>query len=917
MAEEKYIERKPEKGVEHDFYDFRRKGIEILQQLSGNNWTDFNLHDPGLTILEQCCYALTELVYKSKFPIRDYLTGNDGNIDYQKLALYMPWQIYPSSPVTSIDTRKVLLDEVADLTNVWLLKSDVSGLYNILIDIPDEYHSSPDKIKSISQKVKKAYCKNRRLCENINKITLLKSEIIDVVASVKIDEAFEAEIILAEVFLKINDYFSPGYRRISYDDKSSEIKDLDVLFDGPLLENGFIPDTSLQNIRYEFNTAELIGKILQIEGITNIVSLHFENKGSRVSDHLKYEKKDLNPGFVIPENKRDLKIKLIKSGRQITVNLNKAKGIYKKKLAFSNLKYYNVNDIENTLQVAPGIYRNFNEHYTIQNDFPDIYGIGEFGIPDSESNERKAQAKQLKAYLSVFDQTMFNYVNQLQNLKHLYSINNSESTYSFSTLYRDFPLSEIVLLNDKDIDKKFKKLQKLIDYNYLRKNELLDYIISLYGDELDLRALVDYNYYDDDYEKIIIQLKVLFLKNITSINQRKGIGINYLKSDNDTICNGMRNRSLLELGINNFSERMLSDEFIKYGLNLLNDEDFLTYKTGADSIAFTWTDEEITGFYDVLEQEVKDEIDFDYIKNLKDDFYLISKNIIYDSLLKFGVDLKFYKVGVLKGTEFYTVVFKSPNEENWQNMGMFKTNKAAILGINRLQKLLKTLNIKSEGVHLLEKILLKGSWSLTKYSVSIKLPDIDLTLRCLSIPDTWKMNELDENLYNHMQDISHFSIEEIENPESISIKLNFFGLEFLSTEIFNTSEQAEEQIEIFTNALSGLTIKKFRETGIDHKANKEVLFSQESLSNRICLILPSWTSRFSNSKFRMYVEGILHKNCPAHIYPEFYWMDFIHMEKFEKYYQNWLKSMSTEDEDQVENYSFKILSLLESHKNNS
>ena len=39
----------------------REMGIEEIQKLSGKIWTDFNLHDPGVTILEQLCYALTDL----------------------------------------------------------------------------------------------------------------------------------------------------------------------------------------------------------------------------------------------------------------------------------------------------------------------------------------------------------------------------------------------------------------------------------------------------------------------------------------------------------------------------------------------------------------------------------------------------------------------------------------------------------------------------------------------------------------------------------------------------------------------------------------------------------------------------------------------------------------------------------------
>ena len=33
----------------------------LLQELCGETWTDYNLHDPGVSILEQLCYGLTDL----------------------------------------------------------------------------------------------------------------------------------------------------------------------------------------------------------------------------------------------------------------------------------------------------------------------------------------------------------------------------------------------------------------------------------------------------------------------------------------------------------------------------------------------------------------------------------------------------------------------------------------------------------------------------------------------------------------------------------------------------------------------------------------------------------------------------------------------------------------------------------------
>jgi hypothetical protein len=47
--------------------------LELLGRLCGDQWSDFNSHDPGITILEQLCYAITDLAYRSNFPIADLI----------------------------------------------------------------------------------------------------------------------------------------------------------------------------------------------------------------------------------------------------------------------------------------------------------------------------------------------------------------------------------------------------------------------------------------------------------------------------------------------------------------------------------------------------------------------------------------------------------------------------------------------------------------------------------------------------------------------------------------------------------------------------------------------------------------------------------------------------------------------------
>ena len=62
MKRDRTIRRRLPEGTAIDFVRLRELGIQRLEQLATGQWTDFNTHDPGITILEALCYAITDEV---------------------------------------------------------------------------------------------------------------------------------------------------------------------------------------------------------------------------------------------------------------------------------------------------------------------------------------------------------------------------------------------------------------------------------------------------------------------------------------------------------------------------------------------------------------------------------------------------------------------------------------------------------------------------------------------------------------------------------------------------------------------------------------------------------------------------------------------------------------------------------------
>src|SRR5688500_2197466 len=84
-----------------DFDRMRREGIDYLGRLSGKLWTDHNVHDPGITIMEMLCYALLDLGYRTNLPVSDILARNPETTTTDN-NFFTPAQIFTNIPLTII-----------------------------------------------------------------------------------------------------------------------------------------------------------------------------------------------------------------------------------------------------------------------------------------------------------------------------------------------------------------------------------------------------------------------------------------------------------------------------------------------------------------------------------------------------------------------------------------------------------------------------------------------------------------------------------------------------------------------------------------------------------------------------------------------------------------------------------------------
>jgi hypothetical protein len=131
MAEQKVIQKNPDLFHDQDYAYLRQAGLDYIIDLGSNLWTDYNEHDPGITILEALCYAITELGYRTHLPMEDLLTEANGQISSSQ-TLYTAKNILTQSPLNKDDYRKLLID-IVGVHNAWLISDDFYTVNNQIV----------------------------------------------------------------------------------------------------------------------------------------------------------------------------------------------------------------------------------------------------------------------------------------------------------------------------------------------------------------------------------------------------------------------------------------------------------------------------------------------------------------------------------------------------------------------------------------------------------------------------------------------------------------------------------------------------------------------------------------------------------------------------------------------------------------
>ena len=497
---------------EFDFDALRLEGVEFLQKICGSNWTNFNIQDPGVTILEQIVFTLSEMGYKTSFGIENYLAGDKGTIDYESQGMILPEKILPSAPVTENDFAKSLYLSIPEISNV---KINANGFgYKITI-VPIGSEDSHLE-ESIKERVEKFWKENHNLCDALEEIEIKWKKKCYLDGRIVISTTIPVEDTLKQIYEVAASFLST---KIQFQNYAEALKNqtMDDVFDGPLSCDGLLDAENFDSKNSKISYTELTDKILKIPGVLKVKDgkLSFKKNVSAENEPAKMEvvddqsavvldiESELHPSFYLisDENK---KIDIHKYIKKIKKIVQKSNEYHDDLLTIENLR-------NNLPELPTGKKKNVSSILPLIDSFPSVY-------------RDQSNIQQLQGYLAPIENLFIEFLDKVNNFAKTYSYDYEITDDTAEHKEENSLISEEIDLHR--MPKDWFRIPKPRDMSKTNQiNKVLNQMLAMYGqvfpDEL-FNALRDLS--SENVTMDLILAKQQYLKNIAEYaNQRNKI----------------------------------------------------------------------------------------------------------------------------------------------------------------------------------------------------------------------------------------------------------------------------------------------------------------------------------------------------------------------------------------------------------
>jgi hypothetical protein len=884
-----FIEKSAFKDPSEDFELLVARGIELLQQLTGETWTDYNPHDPGITILEQLCFAFTDLSYRTGFDIKDILSNEKGEICRVKNLFFDKKKILTANAVTAKDYRKVILDEVEEADNIDIVpllskysSSFIKGLYDIRIklrhDLAGRQKDDPGFMDEIEGKIRKAFVSKRNLGEDLlRRIVVLAPQRISIQAEIFVKEFVHPEDALLSIFQSIREFLSPQLTFYSERELLDKQVRMENIYEGPLLKHGIVPDEALMPMRSEIDVFQLIGAVASSKDVLQVKSFMINGQAATGIAHSFLLDKESFP-VIDPDDFFDsVKIyagdfKLNASKKEFIALLNKA----------DSLKQFERRVSRHTPDedyISEGNYKNPGGYISIQDHFPHIYGLGEYGVYSYEGPDRKAKVKQLRAYIFFFEQILANYLAQLENIGNLFSSDmeetNARSLY-FKPLYHIRGANEILagtatnfewetfiknednayinsLSHEQESVSDYRsRKHKIFEHLYARFNELfINYPVKAY--------ITHYGDLADSKDGLLLKWKANILKNLAETQYYRVQAFNYL--DENPGLGGFEKKIMRLIHIPDERKKRLAASFDDNIVTVVPDK--------GNHPADQSTPPEIRVV----------NLDHERLEIIQGQghYHAYSFGREGVSVLKYGINYDNYRIVPAEHIgHAYIIIYKKPSQEKWKTISYHRDKDSAIEALDKLIAYLIGLSTASEGFHIVEHVLLRPLLHTEAYGFRFRLDQDRVVLK----NHNWSGFLTREAILSELIETA------VDGTDTAGIQ-NVPGSPYMDARLMEEGKGLKEELKTYLG--NNVETYPYFEMLVRQSSGK--IIHEEFYNLRITVALPSWPARFQDPEFRKFVESLFNNEAPAHLCFQFLWLGVEKMKTFEASYFPWLDTL--------------------------
>ena len=913
MRESIVISKTKPDAKSQDYAGLVAEGLGYIQQWASETWTDHNVHDPGITLLEALCYAITDLGYRGQLPISQLLGRH---VPPEKMGFFTPRQALSGKAITAEDFQKLLIT-LSDVKYARLSPTmgTLRGLYDVLIEWEDgnlndslvaatltangkpfevefafpywdedavavwgaavvlnqvtgvgqplpilipftedelnDYFTTVEvrynnnqtirltivirlgtqptltdrlalelviinqltqitpgtaietyraRVNTVFQQmssIRSLLLQNRNLCEDFSRFRSVRTQEIALRATVELAADADARQTLTELLSAIDLFIDPVVRFSSLAELQARGFANETIYEGPLLSAGFLPTLEEPN-QNQLNASDIVQKMLQTaDGKRNNAVIAVENfsMNSYVRNRLTTANSQ-NRLTLLRDEQFQPRLSVTKT--DITFFRNGVEVEYDKKQVSLGVEANRKLTFQASTVSAPSPAQpesvdsltpaDISQYHSIQYDLPLVYGL-KAGTPDNAPAARKAQEKQLRAYLLFFEQLLANHLSQLANTATFFSTdadNPTPGTYFYQPLYTTPQIDQLLRSFDPSGDWNafvedpnnayVRRLQTISESpldRLLRKNKVLDHLLGRFGEELSELSRLEYTLSMQeaaslaDIERIrlatarrLLRYKVAFLNdaNASAANRALGTPISSV-----TELSGLERRLYRKIGILRQQRQRMKPDLTDF---------FVVQNSGANLETF----------------QLKDSAANVLLVSTQTFATVPTRNVFggIRTLIRFGIDARYYVVQKIAPSQWQVVLTNEKGDTIARRTTPFDSPALASAFINTTASLLYDVflydTFSAEGFCLIEHILLRPT----------RPADPDLTGT---------------------------------NPYSLQLTLVF---------------------------PSGF---------------------ERDFANLTDLPKPGLPNRFRSSDFKNYVAAVIEQECPAHLIPTVFWLD--------------------------------------------